>query len=180
MSERNRDHSHRVTPLPSGDNQIALNNNNNYYYYYPSAVRSIINWYNIRNSTGAVLTLKKPSADLRSWQGSSTTRVLLRQRERNRYMSVGFYPALDHQVFVQFRGPRIKPIYLMEQHMRTLWDIYPDSARRCAEKKITFARWIYLDFRRFELSGCKNVPLQTFLRFSVEWIALSDQHVALS
>jgi hypothetical protein len=52
-------------------------------------------------------------------------RVLFLNDNGSRYVSEGFYPVLNDQVFVEFGGPRITPISLLEQHMKTLWDNLP-------------------------------------------------------
>ncbi len=54
-----------------------------------------------------------------------TTTVLLRRvfffnAEKSRYFSLGFYPACNYQDFAEFGGPRIAPITLTEQHVKTL------------------------------------------------------------
>ena len=59
-----------------------------------------------------------------------TTRGLLRRvffvnEEKNRYVSVGFYPARNYQVLVEFGGPRIAPITLTDQHVRILVEHLP-------------------------------------------------------
>jgi hypothetical protein len=46
---------------------------------------------------------------------------------------VGFYPALNYRVLVEFGGPRITPICLTEQQIKTVWDNLPnlrDAMRR--------------------------------------------------
>jgi hypothetical protein len=58
------------------------------------------------------------------------TRVLLRRLFfmnviRSRYVSVGFYPALNYRVLVEFGGPRIAPKSLTVKHLRTLWNHLP-------------------------------------------------------
>jgi hypothetical protein len=47
------------------------------------------------------------------------SRVLLRRifflnNEKSRYVSIGFYPAHDYQIFVEFGAPRIAPITITE------------------------------------------------------------------
>jgi hypothetical protein len=59
------------------------------------------------------------------------TRVLLRRvfflnTEKSRYVSVGFYPAHDHQIFVEFGGSRIQPITFTEQHVKTFTEHLPE------------------------------------------------------
>ena len=59
-----------------------------------------------------------------------TTRVLLRHvfflnEEKSWYVSVGFYPANNYQVLAEFGGPRIAPITLTEQHVKTLVEHLP-------------------------------------------------------
>ena len=59
-----------------------------------------------------------------------TTRVLLRHvfflnEEKSWYVSVGFYPANYYQVLAEFGGPRIAPITLTEQHVKTLVEHLP-------------------------------------------------------
>jgi hypothetical protein len=53
-------------------------------------------------------------------------RVLFLSHIKNRYVSVGFYPALNYKVLVEFGGPRITPICLTEQQIKTLWDNLPN------------------------------------------------------
>jgi hypothetical protein len=58
-------------------------------------------------------------------------RVLLRRvffvnTEKSRYVSVGFYPAHDYHIFVEFGGSRIQPITFTEQHVKTLVEHLPE------------------------------------------------------
>ena len=52
-------------------------------------------------------------------------RVLLRRvffidEDETRYVSVGCYPTQNYQPRIEFGGPRMKPIILMDQHVATL------------------------------------------------------------
>jgi hypothetical protein len=51
--------------------------------------------------------------------------VFFLNNEKSRYFSVGFYPARYYRVFMEFGGPRIAPITLTEQHMKTLVEHLP-------------------------------------------------------
>ena len=71
----------------------------------------------------------------------ASARVLLRRvyflnEEKTRYVSVGFYPSENYRVLVEFGGPRVVPIQLAEQHVRTLMDALPAlcDAMQCGEQ----------------------------------------------
>ena len=73
---------------------------------------------------------KRPHLDLQVFLTSIDPRVLLRRvyflnEERTRYVSLGFYPADNYQVLTEFRGPRITPITLTEQHVMMLMENLP-------------------------------------------------------
>jgi hypothetical protein len=53
-------------------------------------------------------------------------------------MSVGFYPSLNYKVLVEFGGPRITPICLTEQQVKTLWGNLPNlSDALCRNEAFT-------------------------------------------
>ena len=72
-----------------------------------------------------IIDSKRPHPDLEDICSTpDTTRVLLRRvfflnEEKSRYVSVRFYPAHNYHVVAEFGGPRITPITLTEQYVRT-------------------------------------------------------------
>ena len=70
---------------------------------------------------------------------TDTIRVLLRRalflnEEKGRYLSVGFYAEDKYQVLAEFGGPRIAPITLTEQHVKSLVEHLPalrEAMYRC-------------------------------------------------
>ena len=91
-----------------------------------------------RVCTDKLIDSKRLHPDLQDIVTSIDPRVLLRRvyflnEERTRYVSVGFYPADNYQVLAEFGGPRITPITLTQQHVRTLMENLPalcDAMRR--------------------------------------------------
>ena len=73
---------------------------------------------------------KRPRPDIHDISLNTGTRVLLRRvyflnEEKSRYVSVGFYPSENYRVLAEFSGPRIVPITLTEQHVKTLMEHLP-------------------------------------------------------
>ena len=73
---------------------------------------------------------KRPRPDMHDINLNTGTRVLLRSvyflnEERTRDVSVGFYPSEDYEVLAEFGGPRIVPVTLTEQHVKTLVEHLP-------------------------------------------------------
>ena len=62
-------------------------------------------------------------------------RVYFLNEEKTRYVSVGFYPSENYRVLVELGGPRIVPIRLALQQVRTLMDALPAlcDAMQCGE-----------------------------------------------
>jgi hypothetical protein len=52
-------------------------------------------------------------------------RVFFFDEKKSKYVLIGFYPACDYQVLVEFGGQRSKPIALTEQHLSTLAENLP-------------------------------------------------------
>ena len=89
-------------------------------------------------------------------------RVLLVNEEK---VSVGFHPARNYQVHVEFGGPRITPITLTEQHMKTLVEHLPKLCEAmcrgehytCGDDLFRLVHW--------KLQGCQNVRRQRIRQF---------------
>jgi hypothetical protein len=68
-------------------------------------------------------------------------RVLLRRiffidSDKTRYVSVGYYPARNYSVLVEFGGSRIKPIALTEANVRTLAEHLPTLCKKmCSDEQ---------------------------------------------
>ena len=67
---------------------------------------------------------KRPSPTVQDIVTSIGPRVLLRRiyflnEEKTRYVFVCFYPAENYQVLAEFGGPRIAPITIAAQHVKT-------------------------------------------------------------
>jgi hypothetical protein len=63
------------------------------------------------------------------------TMVLLRgiffiDTDKTRYVSVGFYPARSFDVLVEFGGPKLRPIVLVDKYVRTLAEHLPDLCEK--------------------------------------------------
>ena len=91
-----------------------------------------------KNCTEGVAAHQRPGFTARD---DLSARVLLRRvyflsEEKTRYVSVGFYPSENYRVLVEFGGPRIVPIRLADQHVRTLMDALPAlcDAMQCGDQ----------------------------------------------
>jgi hypothetical protein len=74
-------------------------------------------------------------------------RVLLRRiffidSDRTRYVSVGYYPARNYDVLLEFGGSMIKPIALTEANVRTLAEHLPTLCEKCAVTNNTSAKTV--------------------------------------
>ena len=93
-----------------------------------------------RSCTEGIVTSQQPVVTAPDDLAGSAVRVLLRRvyfpnEELTRYVSVGFYPSENYRVLVEFGGPRIVPVRLAEQHVRTLMEALPAlcDAMQCGE-----------------------------------------------
>ena len=92
-----------------------------------------------KNCTEGITASQRPAVTAPADLSGASARVLLRRvfflnEEKTRYVSVGFYPSENYRVLVEFGGPRIVPIRLAEQHVRTLMEALPalcDAMRCC-------------------------------------------------
>ena len=93
-----------------------------------------------RTCTDGVAASQRPAVTAPDVLSGTSARVLLRcvyflNEEKTRYVSVGCYPSENYQVSMEFGGPRIVPIQLAEQHVRTLLDALPAlcAAMQCGD-----------------------------------------------
>ena len=52
-------------------------------------------------------------------------RVLFLHPDKTRYISVSFYPARNYQPLVEIECPKVRPILLTDQHVKTLAEHLP-------------------------------------------------------
>ena len=79
--------------------------------------------------------VKAPELDMISYTDCinpmfDPNRVLLRRvffidPEKNKYISVGFYPSLNYQPLVEIGSPKSNPIILTDLHVKTLAEYLP-------------------------------------------------------
>jgi hypothetical protein len=97
----------------------------------------------------------KRSREVKDWISAPTqtavdpwdllTRALLRRlfflkKEKSGYVSIGFYPAHDYQIFVEFGGRRTTPI-TPPNNMWRLWrNICPSYVKLCTMVNVTYTK----------------------------------------
>ena len=104
-----------------------------------------------------------------------TARVLLRRvfflnAEKSRYVAVGFYPARNYQVLVEFGGLRIAPIILTEQHVRTLVEHLPKLYEIMCRGENYSTKAVYSVYRLLEptaLRECTKTSKTSFLSLPI-------------
>ena len=102
-------------------------------------------------------------------------RVLLRRvffldPDKTRYISVGYYPARNYQTLVEIGSPKVRPILLTDQHVKTLAKQLPaqvDALLGMVNSRCTLLRptrqqyWLWVKRRigRQYSSKCKNYAI---------------------
>ena len=84
-----------------------------------------------RNCTEGVAASQRQAVTAPDDLSGTSARVLLRRvyflnEEKTRYVSVGIFPSENYKVLAEFGGPRIVPVQIAEQHVRTLMDALPE------------------------------------------------------
>ena len=96
-------------------------------------------------------SLSRPSVRRSILLGSCYNVSFFVNNERSKYVSIGYYPAGDYQVLVEFGGPRAKPITHMEQHMSTMADYLPALCQVMCNKEHYSCRTMYSDYLQLQV-----------------------------
>jgi hypothetical protein len=104
---------------------------------------------------------RRPSMDLLE----QSPQVLLRRvfflnREKSKYVSVGFYPARFYYAFIEFCGANLLPVIINEQHLTTLSEHLP----KLCEAMFRCGRYNFRDgeFRLLYSGGYRAVARMCF------------------
>jgi hypothetical protein len=72
-------------------------------------------------------------------------RIFFIDTDKTRYVSVGFYPARNFDVLVEFGGPKLRPMSSSTNMYAPWQNIFPNCVRKCSTTNSTGAKMVISD-----------------------------------
>jgi hypothetical protein len=87
-------------------------------------------------------------------------RIFFIETDKTRYVSVGFYPAKNYDVLMEFVGPKLQPIFLADPYVRTLAEQLPALCEKiCNDEQYRCENG---DFRLSTTRGYRTAMLKLY------------------